>query len=217
MSLTHRSNLLLLTYLLAGGAGCSTVYYGTMEKFGVHKRDIMVDRVQTARNSQEESKEQFQTALERFSEVLAFEGGELATKYDKLSKEFTRCEERANAVHEHIRDVEDVAAALFREWKQELDAYTNPDLRRSSQSMMAETRGRYEQLIAAMKQVESKMDPVLNAFRDQVLYLKHNLNAQAIASLQDDLSRMENQVADLIRDMERSIREADSFINAMRT
>ena len=216
MSRSHRFTPLLLAGLLAGGAGCSTIYYGTMEKLGVHKREILVDRVTKARNSQEESKEQFQTALERFSEVLAFEGGELEAKYKKLSTEFARCEERAQAVHDHIDAVEDVSAALFREWKSELREYTDRDLRRASESMMADTQARYQDLITAMKQVESKMDPVLNAFRDQVLFLKHNLNAQAIAALQDDLSKIESQVADLIRDMESSIREADSFINAMR-
>ena len=32
--------------------GCSTVYYNTMEKLGFEKRDILVDRVENARDAQ---------------------------------------------------------------------------------------------------------------------------------------------------------------------
>ena len=66
-----------------------------------------------------------------------------------------------------------------------------------------------------MKRAERKIDPVLNAFRDQVLYLKHNLNAQAIASLQSELVSIESDVARLIKEMDASIREANEFIATM--
>ena len=211
------SHLFTLCLLGALTAGCSTVYYGTMETFGVHKRDLLVDGVQDARDSQEESKEQFQSALEEFSAVLGFEGGDLQEKYDKLSKEFERCESRAEDVHDHIDNVERVAKALFKEWKTELEQYSSGELRRSSQRKLEDTQKRYDQLIAAMKTAEAKMDPVLDAFRDQVLFLKHNLNAQAIASLQDELTSVQLNVQDLIQDMERSIQEADRFIQSMNT
>ncbi|MBT8332743.1 MAG: DUF2959 domain-containing protein, partial [Deltaproteobacteria bacterium] len=80
---------------------------------------------------------------------------------------------------------------------------------------LAETKRQYAQLIGAMKRAERKIDPVLNAFRDQVLYLKHNLNAQAIASLQSELVSIESDVARLIREMDASIKEANSFIASM--
>jgi len=66
-----------------------------------------------------------------------------------------------------------------------------------------------------MKRAEKKMEPVLSAFRDQVLFLKHNLNAKAIASLQTELVSVEAEVNSLIRDMETSIKEANAFISAM--
>ena len=59
------------------------------------------------------------------------------------------------------------------------------------------------------------MDPVLGTFRDYVLYLKHNLNAQAIASLQGELSGVEADVSTLIEEMEASIDEARAFVASM--
>jgi len=196
-------------------SGCATAYYGTMEKLGIHKREILVDRVGEARDAQEEAKEQFSSALERFTVVLGFEGGDLQDKYDELNKEFERSESRAEDVSDRIDAVEEVAAALFEEWEDELDLYTNAELKRASQRQLADTKRQYAQLIDAMKRAERKIAPVLNAFRDQVLYLKHNLNAQAIASLKGELASVETDVAALIRDMERSIAEADRFIDSM--
>jgi hypothetical protein len=185
---------LLATLLFSS---CQTVYYETMEKVGVHKRDIMVDRVKSARDAQEGAKQEFKDALEQFTEVMGFDGGSLEKKYKKLNKAFERSEEQATEVHARIDKVESVAKALFKEWRAELKQYSNQELRRASQDQYDETHEKYEGLIDTMNEAASKMDPVLDAFRDQVLFLKHNLNARAIAR---------------IKEMEASIAEADAFI-----
>lgn len=195
--------------------GCQTAYFSAMEKIGYHKRDILVSRVEEARTAQQEAKEQFKTALQQFTELTGFKGGALQEKYEKLNGEYENSKARAEAVRNRIVAVEDVAEALFAEWKEEIGQYGNADLRRSSQRKFDQTRQHYSRLIAAMKKAESKIPPVLTAFNDQVLYLKHNLNAQAIAALRDELAGVETDIGALIRDMESSIREADSFLSAM--
>ncbi len=205
---------ILVAMALAMG-GCERAYYKTMEVFGYHKRDLLVERVEDARDAQEDAKEQFQSALEKFSAVVDFKGGELEEKYKELKTEFERSESKANAVRKRIDDVEGVAEALFREWESELGQYTNERLRRSSEEKLGQTRQSYSQLISAMKRAESKIAPVLAAFRDQVLFLKHNLNAQAVASLREELVSVEADIASLVKEMEASIAEADAFIGAM--
>lgn len=207
-------NLSLVLCLFAF-VGCGKTYYKTMEAFGKHKRDLLVDRVEDTRDSQEEVKEQFQTAFEKFSAVVNFDGGKLKEKYTELKAELERSESKTEAVRKNISDVEDVSKALFTEWEAELDQYTNSDLRRASKLKLDQTRQQYEQLIGAMKRAEAKIEPVLSVFRDQVLFLKHNLNAQAVASLQDELISVQADVASLIKEMEVSITEADTFIKAM--
>ena len=201
--------------LMAFSAGCQGVYYKTMETFGKHKRDILVSRVGNARDAQEDAKQQFQSALEKFSSVVKVPSSELQNKYNQLKTELDRSEAKAKAVSTRIADVEKVAKALFDEWQSELDQYTNRDLRRTSEQKLKQTQARYDQLIGAMKQAERKIDPVLSAFRDQVLFLKHNLNAQAVASLQGELVSIESNVASLIKEMDASIAEANTFINSM--
>lgn len=195
--------------------GCQTVYYESMEKFGVHKRDILVDRIEEARDDQEATKEQFKTALEEFSAVTQFDGGNLEAHYKRLNKELERSEARAEAVHKSINDVEHVADALFVEWDTELNQYSNADLRRQSADQLSDTKVRYAKLLRAMRNAEAKIEPVLVPFRDQVLFLKHNLNARAIASLQSELVSIQSDVSSLIKEMEKSINEANTFINSL--
>ncbi len=188
------------------------MYYSTMESMGFHKRDILADRVESARDAQVDSKQQFKSSLERFTKELNFSGGDLEKKYETLNREYEASLDEAENVSERIDKVESVAAALFDEWQDEIAQYTNASLKRSSQLKLTQTRSEYRKLIKAMKRTEAKMAPVLAAFKDQVLYLKHNLNARAIASLKGELGKLESNVSRLINDMETSIKEADSFI-----
>ena len=205
--------VLILTLLLAG---CHSAYYSSLEKIGIHKRDLMVDRVEDARDAQEEAKEQFQSALEQFNSVVQIKGGTLEKKYDKLNKVYKDCEDKADLVHKRIASVESVSEALFDEWEDELQEYSSDRLREDSRNKLKQTRRDYERLMKAMKSAEKKIQPVLVAFHDQVLYLKHNLNAQAISSLKNELIDIEDDVAGLVSEMEASIREAEQFIEALR-
>ena len=195
--------------------GCSSTYYAAWEKLGWAKRDILVDRVKDARDDQQAAKEQFASALEQFQSVMNFEGGDLQAKYDKLSKAYERSADRAEAVSDRIESVEKVAKDLFAEWEQELKQYESDKLRAASEKQLDETKEKYGVLISRMKAAESKMAPVLAVFKDQVLFLKHNLNAAAIASLQDTALEIEGDVAQLIKEMEASINEANAFIDEM--
>lgn len=196
-------------------SGCKTIYYGTLEQFGYEKREILVDRVEEARDKQEDAKEQFATALEQFKTVVDFDGGELEGMYKKLDREYTRSEKAADAVRGKIDSVESVAEALFREWEAELDEYTDPKTRATSESMLRDTQRRYEKLVDAMRRAEGTMDPVLAAMKDQVNLLKHTLNAQAISAIQESAAEIEQDVEKLIAEMERSIAEANAFIDQM--
>jgi len=213
-SLSH-----LLTYAIVllslSGLSCQTAYYETMEKFGYHKRDLLVRDVEKARDAQQEAKEQFKSALDRFTKTLDIQGGELQDKYEALNTEYERSEAKAKAVRNRIASVEDVSEALFREWNAELREYSSSALRKKSQEQLTHTRTQYAQLIKAMKRAEGKMDPVLAKFKDQVLFLKHNLNAKAIASLKGELVSVEGNINSLINDLNASIQEADSFIASM--
>jgi hypothetical protein len=214
--MTKIAQLLQGFALLCLLVSCSSVYYDTMEKFGVHKRDILIDRVVEANDAQEEAKQQFSSALEQFNSVVNFDGGELQDSYESLNTALEESEARAKAVTDRIAAVEDVSEALFDEWEAELDQYSNPKLKTASERQLRSTRGRYNKMMLAMRSAEGKMDPVLSAFRDQVLFLKHNLNAQAIISLKSEFKSIKSDIRVLIKDMEASIAESNKFVEQLR-
>ncbi len=192
--------------------GCSHAYYGAMEKVGIHKRDILVDRVEKARDAQTEAQEEFKSALDQFESVVHLEQTDLKMAYEKTNAAYEESEKAAEAVSDRIAKVEDVAEALFLEWESELEQYNSAELKRLSQQKIMETRSRYRKMLAVMHQAEQSMAPMLTTFHDNVLFLKHNLNAQAIGSLKGEFSQLQGQIQSLIGEMNRSIASSNDFL-----
>jgi hypothetical protein len=191
------------------------VYYSALEQVGVYKRDLLKKKVVAARDEQQEAGEQFQDALTRLKSLYGFDGGNLEKEYRGLQSDFEKSEEHAEDVRERIREVEQVAGDLFAEWEKELEQIQSASLRQKSRDQLGQTRQRYQELHAALSQAEKTMEPVLVQFRDHVLYLKHNLNAQAIASLRGEAVSIQNDIAKLIDDMNKAIQRADEFIKTL--
>ncbi len=193
-------------------AGCASTYYGAMEKVGVAKRDILVDRVEDARDSQLEAQAQFQSALDQFGAVVQLEQTDLKQAYETLNDEFLDSQAAAEAVSARIEKVESVSDALFKEWEKELKLYENAELRAASRKQYDATLARYRDMLAGMHEAEASMQPVLNIFRDNVLFLKHNLNAQAIGSLEPEFASLQLEIDSLISKMNASIEQSNQFI-----
>ena len=215
--LALRRSLVLLVLAAAATAalGCDSLYYKAMQKIGKEKRDILVKRVKDARASQDEAQKEFKTAIERFRQIVQFDGGSLEEKYKKLNDELQRSEDRSNEVKGRIDAVRNVAKDLFDEWNGELKKYSDPALRQESERELRDTRRRTEALVASMARAHARVEPVLKPLRDRVLFLKHNLNARALGSLTKELDTVRTGVDELVVDMQRSIAEADAFIASM--
>ena len=207
--------LLVIVAAAASGFACDSIYYKTMKKFGKEKRDILVNRVKDARESQDEAQQQFKSALERFQAIVQTNGGSLEDKYKKLNDELERSEDRANRVKDRINAVRDVSKDLFNEWNDELGKYSDRKLRQESEQEMRDTKRRTDALIASMTRAQARVEPVLKPLRDRVLFLKHNLNARALGALTKELDTVRTDVDELVADMQRSIAEADAFIQDM--
>lgn len=203
------SAALLLVLLLTA---CQSAYYNVLEKGGIHKRDLFVERIEDVRDAQVDGQKQFRSALEQFQYTVNFRGGELEEAYQRLNAEYEASEKAADRIRSRITAVESVSKALFKEWEKELRLYTNDSLRRQSKGQLDDTRKHYKELLAIMKKAEQSLVPVLNTLRDNTLYLKHNLNAQAITALQNEFGNVSNDINRLIHDMEEAIAASNRFI-----
>jgi hypothetical protein len=205
----------LLLVLLAALTGCRSTYYAMWESVGKEKRHLLKDEVSAAREDQAQASQEFKDALTRVKELTGFQGGDLEDGYRRLKADFEDCRHRADVIDDRIRNVEQIAADLFGEWENEIGQITNPNFRSKSRQSLARTRDRYKRLHQSMVKVRNRMDPVLTRLNDYVLYLKHNLNAQAVGALGAEMASIQTDVNVLIRDIERSIREADDFLQVI--
>ena len=196
-------------------AACSTTYYTVWEQLGKEKRHLLKDNVESARDEQEQASEQFKDALTQIKELYGFQGGDLEDFYNRLKDNYEECEARAEAVEKRIAKVEQIAQDLFIEWENEINEMTNQNFKAKSRASLKDTKRRYARLNAAMTKAQQSMEPVLTNLRDYVLFLKHNLNAQAIGALRAEVRDIELDVNTLIADMNKSIREADEFLKTL--
>ncbi|HMP84754.1 MAG TPA: DUF2959 domain-containing protein [Verrucomicrobiota bacterium] len=208
--------VLLAMIVATSITGCRSAYYAAYEKVGIHKRDILKDRVVEARDDQKAAQEQFKDALTRLKEITKFDGGELERAYNSLKSEYDDCVSQAEVVRKRIRSVETVANDLFVEWEKEIGEINTPSLKDASRQQLTATRQRYNELHTAMTSAEQSMTPVLSQFKDYVLYLKHNLNAQAVASLKGETTSIQQEITRLIDQMNKAITRADEFVKTLK-
>ena len=198
-------------------SGCKNTYYSVWESMGVEKRDILVDRMESVNEAQEEAQQQFSSALEELTVLLNFDGGDLQNAYDEIKDQYDTSKDSAERLTSRIDKVESVAEALFEEWQEELQQYSNESLRRDSEQKLIETKRRYDNLLKAMHRSSDKMQPVLSALNDNVLYLKHNLNASAIGALQGEFDKIKRDIQVLLKDMNRAIEQSSEFIASLKS
>ncbi|WP_064601565.1 DUF2959 domain-containing protein [Photobacterium sp. J15] len=197
-------------------SGCQSAYYSAMESVGIHKREIMVDRVEEANEAQQDAQQQFTSALDALKSLTQFDGGELEDMYNRINDQYEASNDAAEKVSSRIAAIEDVADALFDEWQDELSLYTSSKLKRDSERKLNNTKASYKRMLSAMHRAEQKMTPVLNTLRDNTLYLKHNLNAAAIGDLQGEFNTLQRDIERAIGDMENAIAESERFISQLK-
>jgi len=153
--------------------------------------------------------------LDRLRGMYSVDAGDLEKTYDKLKNDLENVEDRADDVHDRIDQIDDIAGDLFKEWEEEIGEISNPDYRTKSRQKLNETRTKYAALAASLERSEASMEPVLTQLKDNVLYLKHNLNAAAIGGLSAEVDGIENDIEALLEDMRASIEEADRFLSTI--
>ncbi len=209
--------LVLFALLTLGlGTACQTVYNTTLEKvFGYEKRELLKKSVVALQDEQQDAQKEFKDAMTRLKELYGFQGGQLESAYNKLKGSYEKCDAETKAVQSRIENMEGIAASMFAEWEKELAQYSNPALAASSRQQLRDTKDRYAQLSRTVRASADAMKPVLAQLKDNVLFLKHNLNAAAIGSLKGEAANIQRQIEDLLSRMSASIAESDAFIKSL--
>lgn len=215
--------ILLVSLLLILTASCANrmkkavrdVKYSAWEKVGYEKRDLFKREISNVTEEQEDSQEAFKDALTKLKDVYGYDGGNLEKIYKKLNSSYEDAQGEAAEASGSITKLNTVAQDLFEEWNKEIEEIQTSDLRKKSSKQLSETKSRYQDLYSHLKTTEAKIVPVLARLKDQVLFIKHNLNAKAIGGLKTESNRIESDIEKLIQDMNDSNKEAEEFIKTL--
>ena len=66
-----------------------------------------------------------------------------------------------------------------------------------------------------LQSVSKKIQPVLVRMNDQMLYLKHQLNAQSLGILQKEMQHIEKGIVNMLHELTKSIAVTEQYINTM--
>ncbi len=205
-------SLIFLALLLSG---CHSTYYKAMSTLGKEKRDILVQRIKDAKKDQDQTKQKLQTTMESFQALTGFKGGSLEKSYKRLNSDYESAASQTDKLHDKIQSIDQVSSDLFKEWQGEINAMDNGKLKSQDSVMLRNAKTRQATYMRAMRRTEDQIAPVLKAFHDQVLFLKHNLNARAIGSLKNTSAGLQSDVAGLVQSIDASSQEADKLISSL--
>ena len=159
--LKNKRSWAALVALLAVGFFASANVTPVIDWMWKDPRDLLVDRVEEARESQQEAAEQFRDALTEFRSVVKLPDTDLERQYNKLNAAHKRSQAAADDIGKRIDRVSDASNRLLDEWRSELGAYNDAELRRIAEQQYDQTRQHATRLIASMRQIEERMRPVL--------------------------------------------------------
>ncbi len=206
---------MLLLAGLGALASCKQRYYTAQGKSGNEKRDRLVEQLRKGREEQEKAKAQYQATLAALQAAPDKSPGKPDELYTKFKQEVGATARRAKTVSDQIAAIEQASGDMFAEWERELAAMHNGELKNKSIILVRKTREQCGALIGQMKAVEAKAQTVLKEFEDQVLFLEHNMDGEAVSSVRTKANSMDAEVKSLAGDIEASTREADAFIASL--
>jgi len=202
--------------LILSSQGCNnSLGYSFQEAMGTPKRQVLLSRVQDTRDSLKETKKTFASAMQQFGSVYKESGAKLENKYVILKKEYDTCNSKASELRGQIANVKSIGQVLFQEWQKELDQFTNEQMRKLSEVKMQQTREKYVTMTDSMDRVSARITPVMNSMNDQLLNIKHSLNALIVVSLEEELTQLRGHMDSLSADIDASVNHCNAFIGSM--
>jgi hypothetical protein len=200
----HAALALVLPCLLAA---CSTAYYAAMEQLGWEPRDILINRVEVARDSQAAARTQFDQALRRMR-ALGNDDVDRAAGDAALRRACGDAAARARDLQKRVANVATAGATLFDALQGDNAAIKDPAARARAEQRTAQSRARYDRLLAAMQQASDATTPALSALQAPLAAAAPPPGAAVRAAL----PAAEAAVATLVGEIDHAIAEADAFV-----
>ena len=206
-----RKSALVLTAVLL-----STAVSAPAQEAGVKQVEQLTNKFGSTVEAITDARAQLVKTMDVYNSIFSEVAKDRKSLYKKLQNEMDTMVKRRGEISTRAEQTRIEADNLFVSWGNSLSGITDPDLRKRSEERLAKTKARYADIQATGRQADDAYAPVMKKLQDQVAYLGHDLNAEAVGSLKGDAAKLTGQVDELKKRIDDLVGSINKNIDALR-
>jgi hypothetical protein len=193
-----------------------TIGVGSAQDEGVKQVEQLIKKANAGVESINDTKLQLQKTMEAYNAVLAPDVKDRRDAYKKLQKEVATTEKKRAMVSTRNGEMNVEAGRLFKNWEGSTAAIQDPELRQRSQQRLGQAKARYSEIETNGQGAARLYTPFMKALQDQVTYLGHDLNPEAVATLKPEADKLNAQAKELYSAIDKTTAAANNNISQLR-
>lgn len=194
----------------------ATACAGTSERSeSIEQVDELLRRIERVQAESAVAKESAHSALNELCTLVSpgFKG-DAAMAFAKFVAASDASEEQGETLRDSVEPMRDAADALFRRWTKDMEAFGNSRMRQRSQTRLDETRTSYQSIVGASQAAQIALDAFHDDLRDHATFLRHDLNANSVASLRGDVRQLREQIEGLDMRFDATVAAARAYVES---
>jgi uncharacterized coiled-coil DUF342 family protein len=205
---------LLASALPARTAGAQAIFGSDPE--GLKRTDSLIKKAEELVKETTSAREQIGKMLDTYNSIFADDVKDVRKAYKGVEGEMGKSEKKRDDARKKLDEMKVEAEAYFAGWSESLQQIGNPDLRKRSETRMAETRGKFDGILDAVRDAREAYEPFMTSLKDQWTYLGHDLNPSGISSLKPDADKLNGEAKGLFEKVDAATEKANEYIDSLR-
>ena len=183
---------------------------------GVKQTEKLVSKANDTVGSIRAAKQQIKDTLVAYNLLVGNKVEDPKKTYKDLQKGIENTDKKVADVDQKVAAMQKEADLLFADWASNLASISSEELRKRSEERLNETRERYNGILAAGDKAGKVFNPFIASLKDQVVYLGHDLNPSALASLKPDADKLNKEAEVLFKKIDETVDEASGYITSLK-
>jgi hypothetical protein len=205
-----------LLFLAAALARPSNAQLFGSDPESLKRTDSLIKKAEGTIKQAVTARQEIEKTLDSYNALFKPDVADTRAAYKSVEKGIERSEKQRGEVRKHLEEMKVEAEAYFQSWNQSLQQISNQDLRKKSEQRMAETRGHFDGVLAAVTEARDQYEPFMANLKDQWTYLGHDLNPSGIASLKPDADKLNADAKVLFKKIDAGMKKAGDYVTSLR-
>jgi uncharacterized coiled-coil DUF342 family protein len=184
---------------------------------GLKQTDSLIKKAEELVKEAVSARTQIAKTLDTYNAIFADDAKDVRKAYKGVESEMAKSEKQREQVRQDLEEMKTEAEAYFAGWSASLPQIGNPDLRKRSETRMAETRAKFDGVLSSVREAREAYEPFMKNMKDQWTYLGHDLNPKGISSLKPDADKLNGEAKELFQKIDTGTKKANEYIDSLRS